>query len=263
MQERHQDRKQYFKEQGITTRKFVIPYIEEVIPIIKDSRILEIGCGEGGNMTHFLEMGCEVVGVDLNTKQINNAKIYLEEAVPNANIRLLNKDIYEVSTEEIGLFDVIMLRDVIEHIPNQGKFLKHLHTFLKPNGKVFFGFPPWWMPFGGHQQVCRNKFLSKLPYYHLFPTGIYRAILKAGGESERRIDELIEIKETGISTNRFERIVEENGFQFEKKTFYLINPNYETKFGLKPRVQAAVVSAIPNLKEFVTTCCYAVIGKKT
>ncbi len=262
MQKRHKDRKRYFIEQGITTKKCVSPYIEEVIKITKDSRILEIGCGEGGNIPPFLELGCEVVGVDLNTKQINNAKVYIAEAVPNANIRLLNEDIYEVSTDEIGLFDVIMLRDVIEHIPHQDKFLKHLHTFLKPMGKVFFGFPPWWMPFGGHQQICQSRFLSKLPYYHLLPTGLYKYILKLGGEAESTIDSLIEIKETGISTNRFERIVRDNGFQFEKKTFYLINPNYETKFGLQPRVQASIISAIPYLRDFVTTCCYAVIGRK-
>jgi cyclopropane fatty-acyl-phospholipid synthase-like methyltransferase len=83
MQERHRDRKIYFEEQGITTKKYVIPYIEEILPITKDIRILEIGCGEGGNLIPFIEKGCEVAGVDISKSQIENAKKFINEKFPN------------------------------------------------------------------------------------------------------------------------------------------------------------------------------------
>lgn len=259
MQKRHKDRSQYFKEQGITTKKYVIPYIEDVRPITKDSRILEIGCGEGGNLTPFVKLGCEVVGVDLNEGQLNRAKQFLKDAVPNANPKLLYRNIYDVSPDDIGKFDVIMLRDVIEHIPNQLKFMGHLKSFLGPNSVVFFGFPPWRMPFGGHQQICRSKFLSKLPYFHLLPIPLYKAVLKMFDEPKGVIDSLIEIKETGISINRFHSIVAKNNFEFAKKTHFLINPNYEIKFGLKPRKQYSIIKSIPYFRDFLTTCLYCVI----
>jgi SAM-dependent methyltransferase len=151
------------------------------------------------------------------------------------------------------------MRDVIEHIHNQDKFLQHLKNFLKPNGIVFFGFPPWRMPFGGHQQICKSKILSKMPYYHLFPRFLYRATLKIFGENKTTIDELLEIKETGIGINKFQKIVEKNGYQFVKKTFYLINPNYETKFGLKPRKQIGLIKIIPFFRDFLTTSVYCII----
>jgi 2-polyprenyl-3-methyl-5-hydroxy-6-metoxy-1,4-benzoquinol methylase len=62
-----------------------------------------------------------------------------------------------------------LLKDVIEHIHDQPKLIAWMKSYLAPNGTIFFGFPPWQMPFGGHQQLCRNKVLAKLPYYHLLP----------------------------------------------------------------------------------------------
>ena len=125
MQKRHKDRKQYFEEQGITTKKYVIPYIEQVKKVKKGTRVLEIGCGEGGNLSPFIELKCEVVGIDLNKKQIKNAKLFIAEKYGNPNIQLINRNIYNISHEEIGTFDVIFLRDVIDHIPNHIEFMRH------------------------------------------------------------------------------------------------------------------------------------------
>ena len=262
MQERHKDRKQYFIEQGITTRKYVVPYISEFKSVTDKLRVLEIGCGEGGNLIPFLEIGCEVVGVDLNSKQIANARGFIKENYQDSKVTLLDQNIYELGTNEIGSFDIVMLRDVIEHIPNQAKFFKHLKSFLKPDGVVFFGFPPWCMPFGGHQQVCKSKFLSKLPYFHLLPYPLYKFVLKIFGETNHKIESLIEIKDTGIGISKFQRLVKKENYTFLKKTFYLINPNYEVKFGLKKRVQFKVIQAIPYLRDFLTTCVYCVITLK-
>ena len=153
------------------------------------------------------------------------------------------------------------MRDVIEHIPNQEKFMAFAKRFLKPEGKFFLAFPPWQNPFGGHQQICQSKILSKLPYFHLLPKSMYKLMLKWFGETEKRTEELLFIKETGISIERFERILKLEKYQINKRTFYLINPNYETKFGLKPRIQLGIISAIPWVRNFFTTAMYYVISK--
>lgn len=259
MQDRHRNRKQYFTEQGITTKKYVIPYIEEVKSITNKTRVLEIGCGEGGNLIPFIERGCEVVGIDLNDKKIENAKIFMGELYPEMNIDFRKQNIYDVTNDDIGAFDLVLLRDVIEHIPNQEKFLDHLKSFLNKEGVIFFGFPPWCMPFGGHQQICNSKVLKMLPYYHLLPKFVYKGILKLFGEKENTIVSLLEIKDTRIGINRFQKIIKTNELHFAKKTFYLINPNYEIKFGLKPRVQFPIIKSIPYLRDFFTTCYYCVV----
>ena len=138
--------------------------------------------------------------------------------------------------------------------------MSYVKKFLSPNGKIFFGFPPWQMPFGGHQQICRSKIASKLPYYHLFPKPIYTGLLKMFGENEVTIRNLVEIKETGISIDRFERILKKENYKVDEKREFLINPNYEVKFNLTPRKQFSLISAIPYFKNFVTTCCYCLIS---
>lgn len=73
MQARHHNRTQYFREQAYTTRNYVIPFIECVKQINAESEILEIGCGDGGNMEPFLDRGCKVVGVDAANQRIKDA----------------------------------------------------------------------------------------------------------------------------------------------------------------------------------------------
>jgi len=262
MQKRHKNRKIYFDEQSLTTEKYVIPYLEDLVPLNAQSEVLEIGCGEGGNLAPFIQRSCRSVGVDLNEGQILKAKEYMEESFPQGNFKFYYKDMYDVNVDDIGQFDLIMMRDVIEHIHDQEKFMEFLKRFLKPNGKIFFGFPPWRMPFGGHQQICESKLLSKLPFFHLLPMPLYTLLLKAFGEKKSKIESLVEIKETGISIHRFEKIIREKGYQFDQKDLYFINPNYETKFGLKPKLLPKFLGAIPFFKDFYTTCVYCLISIK-
>ncbi|MEZ4978326.1 MAG: class I SAM-dependent methyltransferase [Chitinophagales bacterium] len=263
MIERRLHRDKYFKEQDLTTRKYVVPYLASQKKLSSNLRILEIGCGEGGNLPFFLEANMDVVGVDLNTSQIERARSLLAEDLnENNKLLLLHQNIYDVSPKEIGQFDIIMLRDVIEHIPNQEKFISFLKDFLKKDGIVFFGFPPWYMPFGGHQQGCDSA-LKKMPYFHILPAFLYSFILKVFGEKDYKIENLLQTKATGISIERFKKIVKQSNWQILDETLYLINPNYEVKFSLKPRKQFKLIAMLPFIRNFFTTCAYYIISPKS
>ncbi len=257
MQKRHLNNKQYFEEQAYTSEKFVIPYINSHIFLSNQSTVLEIGCGEGGNLIPFINMGCKVTGIDLAEYKIKKGTEYFKENKYGASVNLVYGNIYE--NENLGVFDVIILRDVIEHLPNQEMFMSFLKHFVHDKSVIFFGFPPWQNPFGGHQQICHSKFLSKLPYFHLLPRTIYLSVLKWFGEKEGTIKELMAIRKTGISIERFERIVREENYSILQRTHYFINPNYEVKFGLKPRIQLKLVSRISWARNFLTTAVYYLI----
>lgn len=262
MIDRRSKRGIYFQEQDYTTEKYVVPYIQKHFTIDANIRVLEIGCGEGGNLKYFIDEGCEVVGVDLNTKQLENAETFTRQFCKDTSkTKLLNLNIYDAKLEDIGQFDLIILRDVIEHIYNQEKFIEFLHQFVKTNGVVFFGFPPWYMPFGGHQQGC-NSFLRAVPYFHILPSFLYKFLLKLFGESENKIAGLLQTKVTGISIDGFKRIVRKSQWNVLNETLYLINPNYDIKFKLKPRKQLPIIRSIPFFRNFVTTCAYYIITPK-
>lgn len=258
MQERHTDRKKYFNEQVDTTQRYLIPFVEEFITFDKNSRILEIGCGEGGNLQPFADLGCQIVGVDMNEGKIKNANNFFADHENSENISFILTDIYD--SEELGQFDFVFMRDVLEHIHDQERFMEFLKRFIKPNGLFFLGFPPFQNPFGGHQQICQHKVLSSTPYYHNLPVPIYRSILRLFKEPEKQIENLLEVKETGITIERFEKILKKSEYKITKKTFYLINPNYEIKFGLKPRKQAKFIAAIPYLRNYLTTTNYYLLS---
>jgi SAM-dependent methyltransferase len=262
MDERHTNRELYFKEQGTTIDKYVLPFIEDVMKIDENTSVLEIGCGEGGNLLPFVKRGCShVVGIDMSEGKIANAKKYFAQQDNYENVKFMADDIYNIDPKELGQFDIIITRDVLEHIHNQEKFMHFVQGFMKPDGKFFLGFPPWHNPFGGHQQICRNKFLSRFPYFHILPKPIYKGILKAFGESDGTIEALLEIKDTRITIERFERILKKEKFQKNKRVFYFINPNYEIKFGLKPRIAWPFVSGIPYLRNLWITTNYYIISK--
>lgn len=237
-----------------------MPHISSFHQITKGGRVLEIGCGEGGNMKPFVEAGCEVVGVDINISQLEKGKSFYADLGFHDNPQLIGRNIYDMNVAEIGTFDIIMLRDVIEHIPDQNKFMGIVGNFLKDDGVIFFGFPPWYMPFGGHQQMCKTK-AGKLPFMHLLPRSLYGKYLKLVGESDLIVDSRLEIHDTGITIERFNRIVRNNGFELLDETLYLINPNYEAKFSMKPRKQFPILRSLPYLRNLYTTCCYATIRK--
>jgi SAM-dependent methyltransferase len=257
----HKDKFTYFNFQFENARKYIVPFIQNDIELKAGTKVLEIGCAEAGVLKAFTEIGCICTGIELHNHRLDDARQLMKNELEAGKISFINRNIYDIDVEKDlpYKFDLIILKDVIEHIPQQEKFMQRLHDFLADGGKVFFGFPPWQMPFGGHQQICRNKFLSLLPYYHLLPMFLYVAILKLFGEPENVVKELREIKQTGISIERFERICKKENYSILKKRFYLINPIYEYKFKTKVREQLPFVAAIPWLRNFFTTAVYYLV----
>lgn len=81
MQNRHLDRRSYFNELATTSESYYIPYLEKHIPLAPGTKVLEIGCGEGGNLEPFAERGCEVTGVDIVRQRTEQAKTFLPRTV--------------------------------------------------------------------------------------------------------------------------------------------------------------------------------------
>lgn len=253
MQDRHTNRKQYFDELAISSRKYFLPYLEEFLPIDASTRILEIGCGDGGNLLPFAERRCSVTGIDLSEMRVLQARDFFAESGYPGQFNSVN--VFDMA-DDGEKYHVILIHDVIEHIGDKARMLQHIRKFLAPGGMVFVGFPAWQMPFGGHQQICHSKMASHWPFLHLLPRTLYRSVLKMCGESDSRVDELLDIKSCATTIEMFERLARQNGYSIRHRKFWFINPHYEVKFHLRPRVLSSVVAGIPYIRNFFTTSCF-------
>ena len=256
MHKRHLDRAMYFKELAITCEKYYIPYISHYKAISSDLRVLEVGCGDGGNLLPFAKLGCSVTGVDLAACRINDAASFFKENQAQGNF--IAADIFEFDSLK-NQFDIIICHDVIEHIPDKKEFILRLKSFLSETGIIFIAFPAWQMPFGGHQQICRNKILSHLPFIHLLPSTFYKSLLRLFKEDEKTIIELLNIKRTRCSIEKFLKIIHQSDCEVVNQQFYFINPHYEIKFSLRPRKLFSFISKISYIRNFFTTSCFYII----
>lgn len=258
MQKRHLDRQMYFDELANTTREFYIPYLLRFCKITARSRVLEIGCGEGGNLLPFAEMGCQVTGIDCATTRITQAREFFEKE--DCKAEFISIDFFDFVLIEQDKYDIILVHDVIEHIERDKKkaFVREIKNVLATNGVVFWGFPAWQMPFGGHQQICKSRVCSKLPYIHLLPRGCYTLVLKMFRENKSCVSELAYIKSCRISIETFEKITHDSGYYVVDRLLWFINPHYKQKFNLKPRVLNRTLTKISYLRNFFSTSCFYV-----
>lgn len=236
MQLRHSNRLQYFNELANTARGYFIDYIKNHIDISTKTRVLEIGCGEGGNLLPFAQMGCEVMGIDISHTRIEQAQEFFEYYDATGKFVCQNFITAEKPNCENDRFDIILVHDVIEHIesPFKADFIRNIKPFLRKNGIVFFGFPAWQNPFGGHQQITRG-FASKLPFIHLLPNFMYKGVLKMSKVPKNAIDELMSIKRAKMPVEKFELLAHRCGYSITNRSLWFINPHYRQKFGLRPR----------------------------
>lgn len=258
MQKRHIDRKLYFRELAVTSENYYMPYIQSVKDIHIGMDVLEIGCGEGGNLVPFSKLGCNTLGVDIAECRIREAKEFFK----NENLcgEFLVCDFLE-SQIKSKKFDVILCHDVYEHIPDKNQLLSRAKDLLKPDGVFFISFPSWQMPFGGHQQICRNRFISHIPFIHLLPIGLYKTLLKAFHTEDDTIRELMSIKATRAYISDFEKKIEAISLKIQDKQFYFINPHYEVKFGLRPRLLYSAFARITFIRSVLTSSCFYLVRR--
>ncbi|MDL2230419.1 class I SAM-dependent methyltransferase [Alistipes sp. OttesenSCG-928-L06] len=255
MQKRHSDKELYFRELAATSREFYVDYVRRHASVGSGTSVLEIGCGEGGNLLPFAEQGCRVAGIDLAAAKIEKAREIFSDAGLKADFTA--GDFFAMTEpEESDKYDIIVIHDVIEHIYDKAGFVRRLTAFLKPDGIVFWGFPAWQMPFGGHQQICKSRVCSVTPFLHLLPAPLYKGVLKAFGENEKMIGELLDIKRCKTPIERFERVVRQNGLAVTDRCLWFINPHYKQKFGLRPRKLWRWVGRVPYARNFFCTACF-------
>ncbi len=100
----------------------------------KCKKYLDIGCGVGWSLTVATEHGYESHGVEPEIMATKFASSKLEINVVNS---YFSSDLFERE-----YFDLIVMDQVLEHLPNPQHVLTDAFKLLKPDGVFFLGVPP-------------------------------------------------------------------------------------------------------------------------
>ena len=146
-------------------------------PPVERCRVLEIACGDGGNI---IPMGFELpnsefVGIDSASIPIQHAQRVIERCgVKNVAVQAL--DLMEFG-RDFGMFDYIIAHGIYSWVPEtvQEKILGICREYLSPNGVAFISFNTG--PAGRIRQLTRD-----MMKFHLRTAGIAADPVREGRE---------------------------------------------------------------------------------
>jgi SAM-dependent methyltransferase len=244
----------YFQYEAQIARNHLVPLLLRHGALAGGVRVLDVGCGYGGTLLALREAvsGLQGVGLDLDARMVRQGQERLGEVA-----KLVQADFFQWSE---GPFDLVLMRDVLEHIRDPELALARAAALLAPAGFLFASFAPFFGPFGGHQHNASGAY-SFVPWIQIFPEGWCRRLLPVRGNAYKAKDELESdlqsVFATRLTLRRFHRAAAAAGFRFCFQAGYLSRPDYRMKFGW-PSLR---VPMVPGLIEILATGVEALMRK--
>jgi len=170
-----------------------ISFIKSLPQFNQANYILDAGCGPAAFAYEIKEFFDKksYIGIDLEPSFIQRAK---EKFRNTNNFQFFVSDIHEF---EKGLFDVILIYAVLQHVSSPSKTLTYLSSKLKENGSLIL--------------LDTREDDSETTTYPIIPvlTKMYSSLHQISNESGRNKDCIMES----------ENWAKENGFRIERKKF--------------------------------------------
>jgi len=135
--------KDHLLKVGIPTKELHI-YLQNVIQYIKQryniegNKLLDLGCGMGEFAVFLALQGYDVVGIDMDEKQLKIARVLSEE---NGRVaKFIRRDATDLPFAD-EKFNLVICFDIFEHIENLTPVLKELYRVTEKNSAIFVRFP--------------------------------------------------------------------------------------------------------------------------
>ena len=96
---------------------------------LQGKEILDVGCGDGATAAVLSRHGAKVTGLEPQNSEISNPAI-----------RLLHES-FEDFDGDAQMFDIIIMQDVLEHLPDAAVALKKSSRLLKKGGLLYIATP--------------------------------------------------------------------------------------------------------------------------
>jgi 2-polyprenyl-3-methyl-5-hydroxy-6-metoxy-1,4-benzoquinol methylase len=164
----------YFELRNDTYGDFVLQnHVFEILPLDKNARILDVGCGLCKHLSKLKELGySNLKGVDVEKSALEACKSFEIEFE-------LITDIVEYSTNHQSEYDFIIMAHVLEHIEKNMTIavLRAIRSMLKDNGFFYIV-----VPNGSSNTNCYWAY-EDFTHHTLFTSGSLIYVIKAAGFS--------------------------------------------------------------------------------
>lgn len=236
-----------------------------------EKMVLDVGCGLGGKLLFYAEQGAKkVVGIDLRPFSAMSASHLISEQANDSIIHIAVADGAMLPFVD-NVFDVVISINVLEHVTNPLSVLRECRRVLRPGGRLYLHFPPFYSPWGAHLDGWIN-----FPWPHLFfPEW---ALVRAAAlvEEQKRLNEqfippaqvywdrlsgLYELNR--LTIRQFWKLVKETNLQVLQCRFLPFG-RHALKQGAIRRILLTLLSAISRvalLNEIVVTKIACVLTK--
>lgn len=114
----------------------------------QNNKILDVGCGTGGDMLLLHEFG-EVVGLDFVDEAFKFAK-------NKGFVELVLADVVDLPFSDSS-FNIVVALDVMEHIKEDQKAFREVYRVLKPGGVFVCTVPSYKWLWSQHDEVLHHK----------------------------------------------------------------------------------------------------------
>ena len=123
-------------------------------PLAPGDRVLDLGCGAGRHAFECYRRGAQVVALDQNGEEIREVAKWFAamkeagEAPEGATATAMEGDALALPFPDES-FDVVIISEVMEHIPDDKGVLAEMVRVLKPGGRIAVTVPRY-----GPEKVC-------------------------------------------------------------------------------------------------------------
>ena len=139
-------------EENYWFRRHEVAY-EWLLPLVRELRVLEVGCGEGYGTALLAAAASSIVGVDYDALTIEHAAARYSQA------RFVRGNLAALPFESAS-FDALVTLQVIEHVWNHREFVAECLRVLRPGGLLVVTTPNR-LTFSPGSDVPLNPFHTK------------------------------------------------------------------------------------------------------
>jgi len=165
---------QYTAYKDVLARKRLAVVVEQVLLHTRENegnhiKVLDLGCGIGGMTFPLSSLGCQVVGVDIDSETI--AECNGKNTFPNATY--IAGDIATLRLQKE--FNVVVCSEVLEHSPRPDLLLQTIRKHLAQDGIAIVTVPNGYC---FYEIVFSRVFqrLRVLSLFHKLPKNVYTAL---------------------------------------------------------------------------------------